>query len=45
MIAYDTVTEAVSGLKKRGFELDFNLAENYLVCHGDEFNVNDFRIV
>ena len=45
MIAYDTVTEAVSGLKKRGFDLDFNLGENCLVCHGDKFNINDFEIV
>ena len=45
MFAYDTVTEAVNGLKKRGFEMDFNLKENALVCHGDKFNINDFEIV
>ncbi len=45
MIAYDTVSEAVNGLKKRGFTLDFNLGENCLVCNGDKFNVNDFEIV
>ena len=45
MIAYDTVSEAVNGLKKRGFILDYNLGENCLVCHGDKFNVNDFEIV
>ncbi|MBC7874161.1 MAG: hypothetical protein H7Y01_09210 [Ferruginibacter sp.] len=45
MIAYDTVSEAVNGLKKRGFELDFNLRENCLVCHEDKFNVDDFEIV
>ncbi len=44
MIAYDTVSEAINGLKKRGFDLDFNLEENCLVCHGDKFNVNDFEI-
>jgi hypothetical protein len=45
MIAYDTVSEAVSGLKKRGFEFDFNLRENCLVCHENKFNVDDFEIV
>ena len=45
MIVYDTVSEAVNGLKKRDFRVDFNLEENCLVCHGDKFNVNDFEIV
>lgn len=45
MITYDTVTEAVNGLKKRGFSLDFNLKENCLVCHEHKFNPEDFEIV
>ncbi|HQV61059.1 MAG: hypothetical protein IPN39_01485 [Chitinophagaceae bacterium] len=45
MIAYDTVSEAVNGLKQRGFVVDFNLEENCLVCHGDKFDINDFEIV
>jgi hypothetical protein len=45
MYTYDTVTAAVNGLKKRGFNLDFNLSENWLVCNDDKFNVNDFEIV
>ena len=45
MIVYDTVTEALAGLKKRGFDLDFNLQENCLVCQGNRFDVNDFEIV
>lgn len=45
MITYDTVSEAVNGLKKRGFNLDFNLHENCLVCNDDKFNVEDFEIV
>lgn len=45
MYSYDTVTEAVSGLKKRGFDLDFNLQENCLVCHEHKFDPNDFEIV
>ncbi len=45
MYTYDTVSEAVNGLKKRGFELDFNLQENCLICHAGKFDVNDFEIV
>lgn len=45
MIAYDTVSEAVNGLKKRGFDLDFNLVENCLICNDTKFDVNDFEIV
>jgi hypothetical protein len=44
MHSYDTVTEAITDLKKRGFDLDFNLQENCLICHGDKFDVNDFEI-
>jgi hypothetical protein len=45
MYTYDTVTAAVNGLKKRGFDMDFNLSENCLVCHEDKFDVKDFEIV
>ncbi|HYM94862.1 MAG TPA: hypothetical protein VET23_12030 [Chitinophagaceae bacterium] len=45
MYTYDTVTEAVSGLKQRGFTMDFNLQENCIVCHEDKFNPEDFEIV
>jgi hypothetical protein len=45
MYAYDTVTDAVSGLKQRGFTADFNLKDNCLVCHEDKFNIEDFEIV
>ena len=44
-ISYDTVSEAVEGLKQRGFTMDFNLQENCLVCHDKIFNVDDFEIV
>ena len=44
MHSYDTVSEAVNDLKKRGFDLDFNLQENCLICHDDKFNINDFEI-
>lgn len=45
MITYDTVSEAISGLRERGFNLDFNLRENCLVCNNEKFDVNDFEIV
>lgn len=45
MFVYDTVTDAVNGLKKRGFDTDFNLTENCIVCNGHKFSPNDFEIV
>jgi hypothetical protein len=45
MYTYDTVTDAVKGLKDRGFTIDFNLLENCIVCNDTKFNVNDFEIV
>lgn len=45
MYVYDTVTEAVNGLKKREFTLDFNLQENCLVCQEHKFDVSEFEIV
>lgn len=44
-ISYDTVTEAVKGLRQRGFSVDFNLGENCLICHEEKFNIDDFAIV
>ena len=44
MHAYDTVTEAVNGLKKRGFTLDFNLQENCLICNNQKYDLIDFEI-
>jgi hypothetical protein len=44
-ISYDTVTEAVEGLRQRGFTVDFNLRENCLVCLDKSFDVNNFEIV
>ena len=45
MAAYDTVTQAVNDLKRRGYTMDFNLAENCIVCHEDKFNPAEFEIV
>ena len=44
MFVYDTVTDAVNGLKQRGFSLDFNLQENCLICHEGRFNPDEFEI-
>ena len=32
MFSYDTVTDAVSGLKSRGYTVDFNLEQNCIKC-------------
>ena len=32
MIAYDTLSEAVNGLKKRGYTIDFNLDFDCITC-------------
>ena len=32
MKSYDTVTEAVKGLKERGFTIDFNIAFDKIIC-------------
>jgi hypothetical protein len=45
MFTYDTVSEAVTGLRQRGYLTDFNLRENCLVCHNDTFDINDFEIL
>jgi hypothetical protein len=33
MYVYDTVVEAVNGLKKRGYTIDFNVEHDRIVCH------------
>jgi hypothetical protein len=47
MYAYDTVTEAVADLKKRGYTHDFNIRDNRLNC--DHLSANyghdDFEII
>jgi hypothetical protein len=45
MYNYDTVTEAVKGLRDRGYTKDFNLKENSVICHEDEYHPEDFEIV
>lgn len=45
MYTYDTVTAAVNGLKERGYNLDFNLQENCIVCEDQKFDPENFEIV
>ena len=33
MFQYDTVSEAVNGLKQRGYTIDFNLMVEGIICH------------
>lgn len=48
MYSYDTLSEAVNGLKKRGFDVDFNIEAEKLVCKKmpvalapDEFEITE----
>lgn len=42
---YSTVLEAINKLREQGFNLDFNLAENCIVCNSQKFQPDDFEIV
>lgn len=42
---YATLTEAIDELRKKGFTIDFNLAENCIVCHAEKYDPADFAIV
>ena len=33
MFSYDTVTEALNGLKQRGYVIDFNIEKDCIACH------------
>jgi L-asparaginase/Glu-tRNA(Gln) amidotransferase subunit D len=42
---YDTITEAIEQLRKQGYSLDFNLAENRLKVGEQEYTADEFEIV
>jgi hypothetical protein len=49
MYTYDTVVEAVKGLKQRGYDIDFNLVADRLHCaepslslKADDFTITEF---
>jgi hypothetical protein len=46
MINYDTVTEALTDLKARGYTLDFNIAFDKIICRQNNFclNPHEFEI-
>ena len=46
MKSYDTLTEAITCLKARGFDLDFNLKETQIECTttGRKLSPNEFEI-
>ena len=46
MYTYDTVIEAVQGLKQRGYTIDFNLEPGRLICHETPLSLgpSDFEI-
>jgi hypothetical protein len=47
MKSYDTVTEAVNGLKERGYNIDFNIAFDKLICSDNNIGLqpDEFKIV
>jgi hypothetical protein len=47
MYTYDTVTEAVNDLKRRGYTIDFNVKFDRIVCHETPISLspNEFEIV
>jgi hypothetical protein len=44
MHTYDTVSEAINGLRKRGYTKDFNLGLDSLICEGVKCHPEDFEI-
>ncbi len=38
MRSYDTVTEALKDLKKRGFNVDFNIATDRIICSDNKIS-------
>jgi len=47
MQSYDTLSEALDGLRKQGFTLDYNLANDRLKCQQENFELHpeEFTIV
>jgi len=42
---YATVSDAIANLRKRGFVKDFNLKDNCIVCHPENYAHDEFQIV
>jgi hypothetical protein len=50
MYTYDTLSEAVNGLKQRGYSIDFNVKDNFVICNQtplslspDEFEITELH--
>jgi len=44
-VYYSTVSEAIDTLRKKGYDVDFNLAENCIVCFADKYSPEQFDII
>ncbi|WP_196885626.1 hypothetical protein [Aureivirga sp. CE67] len=42
---YNTVSEAITELKKEGFVIDYNLKENCLLCEHSKYELKNYEIV
>ncbi len=42
---YASTSVAIDNLRKDGFNVDFNLEENCIICGSDKYDVDDFEIV
>ncbi len=42
---YASTSVAVDNLRKEGFNVDFNLQENCIICGSDKYDVDNFEIV
>ncbi|MBK7870017.1 MAG: phosphoribosylpyrophosphate synthetase [Saprospiraceae bacterium] len=45
MYSYDTLSQALNDLQKRGFTEDFNLLENCLSCKGNAYHPAQFNVL
>ncbi len=43
-VYYATVTESINKLRAKGYDIDFNLDENCIVCHIGKFEHDQFEI-
>ncbi len=41
---YATVLVAIQNLRNEGYNVDFNLEENCLICGANKYTVDDFEI-
>lgn len=42
---YASSSVAIDNLRKEGFNVDFNLEENCIICGSNKYDVEDFEIV